>query len=127
MNILDVQYILIKTCDNIAQCFCILLNFLIHGISLVAQWKQTQLVSMRTRYDPWPRSVCQGCCIAMSRGVGHRHSSDPMLLWHRPAAVAPSQPLAQELPYAAGMALKKNNNNNNNNNNSTTLLGTCLI
>ena len=29
-------------------------------------------------------------------------------LWRRPAAAAPIQPLAQELPYAAGAAIKKN-------------------
>ena len=45
----------------------------------------------------------------MSCGVDHRHSSDPTLLWLwcRPAAAAPVQPLAWELPYAAGTALKK--------------------
>ena len=34
---------------------------------------------------------------------------DPVLLWLwcRPAAVAPIHPLAWELPYAAGTALKK--------------------
>ena len=47
----------------------------------------------------------------MSCGVGHRHSSDPELLWLwlRPAAVAPSQPLAWEPPYAVGVALKDKN------------------
>ena len=30
-----------------------------------------------------------------------------MLLWHRPAAPAPIRPLAWELPYAMGAALKK--------------------
>ena len=43
----------------------------------------------------------------MSRGVGCRHGLDLVLLWHRPAATAPIQPLAWELPYAAGVALKK--------------------
>ena len=28
-------------------------------------------------------------------------------LWHRPAAASPIQPLAKELPYAAGVACKK--------------------
>ena len=28
-------------------------------------------------------------------------------LWHRPEAVAPIQPLVQELPYATGVAIKK--------------------
>ena len=41
--------------------------------------------------------------------VGHRHGSDPslLLLWCRPAAVAPIWPLAWELPYAASMAVKR--------------------
>ena len=45
----------------------------------------------------------------MSCGIGHRHGSDPALLWlwHRPAAVVPIQPLAWEPPYAAGAALKR--------------------
>ena len=50
----------------------------------------------------------KGSGFAMSCGVVRRHGSDPMLLglWHRPAAAAPIQPLAWELPYASGMALK---------------------
>ena len=42
----------------------------------------------------------------MSCGVGHRHCSDPALLWLwcRPVAAAPIQPLAWEPPYAAGAA-----------------------
>ena len=45
----------------------------------------------------------------MSCGVGHRHGSGPELLWlrYRPAAVAPIRPLAWELPYAMGVALKR--------------------
>ena len=45
----------------------------------------------------------------MSCGVGNRHSLDPVLLWLwcRPAAATPIQPLAWELPYAEGVALKK--------------------
>ena len=44
----------------------------------------------------------------MSRGVGCRCGSDPMLpwLWCRPAATALIQPLAGEPPYAVGLALK---------------------
>ena len=44
----------------------------------------------------------------MSCGVGHSCSSDPTLLglWYGPAAVALVQPLAWELLYATGMALK---------------------
>ena len=43
----------------------------------------------------------------MSCGVGRKWGSDPAWLWHRPAAVAPIRPLAWELLYAAGVALKK--------------------
>ena len=41
--------------------------------------------------------------------VGHRCGSDLTLLWlrHRPAAKAPIRPLAWELPYAMGAALKR--------------------
>ena len=42
----------------------------------------------------------------MSCSVGHRCGSDPALLWLRcrPAAAAPTGPLAWEPPYAAGAA-----------------------
>ena len=45
----------------------------------------------------------------MSCGVGHRCGSDPALLWLwcRLAATAPIRPIAWELPYANGMALRR--------------------
>ena len=57
-----------------------------------------------------------GIWWCVSCGVGFRHAWDHELLWlwHRPAAVAPTQPLAWEPPYAADVALKGKNNNNNN-------------
>ena len=39
--------------------------------------------------------------------VGHRHSLDPKLLWHRLATTAPVRPLPWELAYAMGSALKR--------------------
>ena len=44
----------------------------------------------------------------MSCGVGHKCGSGPTLLWLwcGPAAVALIRPLAWELPYAVGVALK---------------------
>ena len=44
----------------------------------------------------------------MSYGVGFRHDSHLMLLWlwHRPAAVTPTGPLAWKSPFAACAALK---------------------
>ena len=49
----------------------------------------------------------------MSYGVGCRHGVDLALLWlwSRPAVVAPIPPLAWELPYAVGVAIKNKNNN----------------
>ena len=44
----------------------------------------------------------------MSRGVGHRSSLDPALLWLwcRPTAIALIRPLTWEPPCAVGVALK---------------------
>ena len=44
--------------------------------------------------------------IVVSCGIGQRYSWDPVLLWHRLAAVVLIQPLAWEPPYAEGAALK---------------------
>ena len=46
----------------------------------------------------------------MSCGVGHRRDLDLAWLWHRPAATGPIRPLAWELPYAVGVALKRQKN-----------------
>ena len=55
---------------------------------------------------------------AINCGVDCRCSSDLGLLWlwFRPAAAALIRSLAQELPYAASVAVKSKNSNNNNNN-----------
>ena len=49
----------------------------------------------------------------MSRGVGRRRGSDPVLLWlwSRQAATAPIEPLAWEPAYAEGAALKDQKTN----------------
>ena len=49
----------------------------------------------------------------MNCGIGHRRGSDPTLLWLwcRLAAIALTQPLAWELPYAEGVAIKKKQKN----------------
>ena len=51
----------------------------------------------------------EGSSTAMSCGVGSRHGLDPALLWLwcRPATTALIQPLAWELAFAVGVALKK--------------------
>ena len=68
------------------------------------QQKQIRLVSMRMRVRSLASLSRSGSGIAMSCGVGHRHVSDPTLLWlwYRLAAVALIRPLAWEAPYAAG-------------------------
>ena len=43
----------------------------------------------------------------MSCGVDCRHGLALALLWCRPVATAPIQPLAWETPHAAGVALKR--------------------
>ena len=52
----------------------------------------------------------KGSGVAMSCSVGHRCDLDLvwLLLWHRPVATAPIRPLAWEIPYATGAALKIN-------------------
>ena len=56
----------------------------------------------------WLQSLVllSGSGIAVSCGVGHRCNLDLVLLWHRPTVVAPFRPLAWELLYATGAALK---------------------
>ena len=53
--------------------------------------------------------VGKGSGIALSCDAGHRHGSDPMLpwLWCRLAATAHIRPLAWEVPYGTGAALKR--------------------
>ena len=55
------------------------------------------------------------CSVFCKGHVGHRCCSDLVLLWlwHRPAAAAPIQLLAWELPFTAGAALKKEKGNKN--------------
>ena len=50
----------------------------------------------------------------MSCGEGHKLGLSPtwLWLWRRPVAIAPIGPLAWELPYAAGAALKRKKNKN---------------
>ena len=69
------------------------------GVLVVAQCSQTRLVSL----------MIQVPYLAESCGIGHRHDSDLMLLWLwcRLASAALILPLAWELPYATGEALKK--------------------
>ena len=49
----------------------------------------------------------------MSCGVGHRHGSDPALLWlwRRLAAIALIGLLAWKPPYAVGVVLKRKKKN----------------
>ena len=55
------------------------------------------------------------CGLGHRQGLGHRYGLDLALLWlwHRPAAVAPIQPLAWELAYTTGETLKTNKQKKN--------------
>ena len=72
------------------------------------QWKRIRLVSMRMWVQSLVSSMGQGSGIAMTcGGSGHKHNLDPVLLWHRLAAVALIQPLTWEFPYATEMPKKR--------------------
>ena len=61
------------------------------------------------RFNPGTCSVGWVSGIAVSCDVGLRHGLDPELLWlwYRLTATAPIRPLAWELSYAVGAALKR--------------------
>ena len=85
-----------KTCNCIKQ---ILKKLQVHGVPIVAQQKQIWLVSLGRRFNPWLHSVGLGPGVTVSCGVGHRHGSDPALLWlgHGLTAAAPIGPIARNL------------------------------
>ena len=75
------------------------------GVPIVAQQKRIQPVSMRM----WVQSLASFSglriqCYCELWFKSQTHGSDPMLpqLWHRPIRL-----LALELPYSAGMAVKR--------------------
>ena len=72
---------------------------------------RTRLVSCGCRSDSGLTQWGEGSGDAMSCGVGHRCGLDLLWLWlwYRLAAAAPIRPLAWELPYATGEALKRQN------------------
>ena len=80
------------------------------GVPTVTQQKRIEEYPWGRRFNPWPHShlVGRGSGVAVSC-IGRRFGSDPVLLWLwcRPAAIDLIQPLAVELPYAEGEALKR--------------------
>ena len=57
-------------------------------------------------FAQWVKDLA-GSGVTMSCGVDRNHSSNPPLLWRRLATIALIPPVAWELSYAAGAALKK--------------------
>ena len=94
MNVPNLNTIFIQWLDN----FRISSNSAVLKFPSVAQWKRIWLVSRRTQV----RS------LALLSGLRIWCCCD---LWCRPAATAPIRPLAWELLYAMGAALKRKNNN----------------
>ena len=78
------------------------------GVPVVAQWKQIQLISMRTQVLSLIWLSGLGSSIVVSCGLGCRPDSDLvlLLLWYRLAVATLIRALAWELPYAVGTALK---------------------
>ena len=89
-----------------------IIKTMVSGVAVVVKWKQIQLVTMRL----WVRSLTPlsglriWCCLELRS----RLQTDPVLLWlwHRLAPIAPIRFLAQELPYAASVALKSKKQTN---------------
>ena len=74
------------------------------GVPIVAQWvKNWTSIHGGAGSIPGLDQWVKVSSITVSCGVGLRYGSDPALLWLWPAAAAPIQPLAQELPYGAGV------------------------
>ena len=74
----------------------------------MSQWKQIPRVSLRMQVLTEASLSGSGIHTVMSCGVGRSHVSNPawLWLWCSPAAATPIRPLAWELLYAVGAALK---------------------
>ena len=79
----------------------------------MAQWKRIQLVFMRM-WDRSLASISGGSGIWRCRELWYKSQTwlgsgvAVAVVWCRLAGVATILPLARELPYAAGMAVKRN-------------------
>ena len=96
--------------QNINVCLysCIIEN-VIGGVPLVAQWKQIQLVTMRFQVQSLALLSglrIQRCCELWCR-LQMRLDLALLWLWCKLAAITPIRPLAWEFTYAKGVALKQ--------------------
>ena len=104
----------IATCEKICEIdpFKYKLKTLI--IKMIVRWSThcgpagKNLTSIHEDVGSIPGPLSGLMNTATSCGVGHRGGLDVVLLWlWCPAVVAPTRPPAWELPYAAGVVLKK--------------------
>ena len=74
----------------------------------MAQGKRIRLGTMSLWVQSLASLMGSGSGVAVRCGIGHRRSSDLVLLWlwHRLVATVQIRPLAWEPPYAVGVALK---------------------
>ena len=68
---------------------------------------ESDIVSMRFTFDPWLVQWIKDLALPQAVAIGHRWGLDLVLLWCAPAAAALIRPLASQLPFATGTAIKR--------------------
>ena len=107
LSLMDAEccQILLKIC----WWSCDFLSFIFVHVLYNTYW----FVEVEPSLHPWNKphfmvyDIFKYFRVATNCSTGHRCDSDLVLLWHRPAAAVLIWPLAWELPYTTGVAIKK--------------------